>query len=88
MVADLRDQLHQSWNGEVFIYLEQALQMSEMVYPYTSRSARVACEAAIEKYYRENHKRGYEGQTEGYYPGGNFKGKEDMLKSSTKFMVR
>ena len=40
--------------------------MCEMVDPYTSRSARVACVVAIKKKNdKENHRRGYEGQIEG-----------------------
>ena len=44
-----------------------------MVDPSTSRSARVACASAIKtKNDREKRKRGYEGQIEEPYPGGNF----------------
>ena len=40
-------QLPKSWNEEGFSSLDQALLMCEMIYPYTSRSAQVACAAAI-----------------------------------------
>ena len=44
--------------------------MCEMVDPYTSRSAKMACAATMQtKNYREIHKRGYEGQIEDPYPG-------------------
>ena len=49
--------------------IDQALIMCEKVDPYTSRSAQVACVAAIKtKNDRENYKRGYEVQRETSYP--------------------
>ena len=44
--------------------------MCEMVDPYTPRSAKMACAAAMKtKNEREIHKRGYEFQIEDPYPG-------------------
>ena len=43
------DQLSQKWNDEGFNSLDYAWLMCEMVDPYTSISARVTCESAIEK---------------------------------------
>ena len=62
MFAEHREQIIQSWNEEGFIYLDQVLIRCEMVYPYTSRSSRIACAADFKtKYYRENLKMVYEG---------------------------
>ena len=46
MFEEIRDQLHQSCNEEVFSSVYQELFMCEMVDPSISRSARVACMAA------------------------------------------
>ena len=55
--------------------------MYEMVDPSTSGSARLACATAIKtKNDRENRKRGYESQIEGYYPGEKYKGQEVIFK--------
>ena len=62
MLEERRDQLPQSWNEEVLSSLDQALLMCEMVDPYTSRYARLACTADIKKKGKENRKKGYEGQ--------------------------
>ena len=63
MFAERRAQLYQSWNEEGLSYLYQALIIFEMVYTSTSRSAQVACTAAIKtKNDRENCKRSYESQ--------------------------
>ena len=47
--------------------------MCEMVDPFASRSAQVACAATVNKNDRENRKRGYEVKIEGSYLGGNFR---------------
>ena len=40
------------------------------------------------KYHRENHKRVYEGHVKGSYLGEKNKGQEELLKITTKFMVK
>ena len=45
--SEHRSQLSQSWNEERFSCLDQVLLMCETVDPSTSRSAQVACAAAI-----------------------------------------
>ena len=58
MFEERRDQLFQQCNNEGFISLDQDLLMCEMVDPYTSWSAQVACATAIKvKNDRENYKR-------------------------------
>ena len=63
MFAEHRAKLTQQWNKKGSISLDQALLMYEMFDPSTSRSTQVACAADIKtKNYKENRKRGYEGQ--------------------------
>ena len=62
--------------------------MCKMVDPFTLRSARGECEAAIKtKDDIKNHKICYEVQIEGSYPGKILKGKEYLLKAAKKFKV-
>ena len=55
--ATRRSQLYQSWNEEVFIYLDQEFLVCEIVDPYTSRSAQVAGAAAIKTKMTEKNAR-------------------------------
>ena len=59
-----------------------------MVESYTPGLARVVCAEFINERYRENHNRGYEFQIEDSYSGEKFKGKEELIKSGTKFIVK
>ena len=61
MFVECRYRIYQSCNKEIFILVDQSLLMYEMVEPYTSRFAQVACAAAIKtKNDIEKYKRGYE----------------------------
>ena len=73
MFTDHRAQLTQSWNIEGFSDLYQALLMCKMVYPYTSRTTRVACASATKTKFDnilgDIQKRGHDEQGEGFYHG-------------------
>ena len=55
--VDQRVQHTQSWNEGVFVYLDHTILMCEIMYPYKSRSERLACTGALKgKYERYNDK--------------------------------
>ena len=60
-----------------------------MIDPSTSRSARVACAAAIKtKNYREKRRRGYEGQIEDPYLVENFQRKRGPIKMNDQINIK